>query len=214
MSDIKQILKKYSVYVELVAYFLAFISVFLPFKKVEKKISNFNFYKRTDVIGLYREANTQKFDPVSEKASYIKFGSGVCVLIFTILSAAVVAFNTFARNVVENIKNKNKKNAKIIDIIIEVIPLGFTYISLLLTLISTGDGDLGKFANANGSSIKLAIGFVFLFLAIIIAIVIRTAYLIIVKEYIILINKPIDENKEINAKKTEQTTNEVIVPVN
>ena len=214
MADIKQILKKYSAYIELAAYLLAFISVFLPFKKVEKKKSNFNFYKRKDVIGLYGEADTEKFDPVSGNASYIKFGSGVCVLIFTVLSAAIVAFNTFARNVVEKIKNNNKNNAKIIDIIIEVIPLGLTYISLLLTFISIGDGDLGKLANASGLSIKLAVGFVFLLLAILIAIVVRTAYLVIVKEYINLINKPVVENKEIKTGKTEQTTNEVVVPVN
>jgi len=208
MADLKQVLKKYGAYIELAAYFIAFISVFLPFKKIVKEERSMDLYKRKDMFGeLSNIANEAlKYDEKSGNASYIKFTSGVFVLIFTLLSAAVVAVNNFAKNVIENIKNNNKDKANIIEIAFEVIPLAFTFLSFLLTLISTGNGTFGRYMEEEGRKIKLQVGFYFLLLAILVVLAVRSAYLIMIKEYNkLLSNKPIAENRD---------QNEVSIPVN
>jgi len=209
MADLKQVLKKYGAYIELAAYFIAFISVFLPFKKIVKEERSMDLYKRKDMFGeLSNIANEAlKYDEKSGNASYIKFTSGVFVLIFTLLSAAVVAVNNFAKNVIENIKNNNKDKANIIEIAFEVIPLAFTFLSFLLTLISTGNGTFGRYMEEEENrKIKLQVGFYFLLLAILVVLAVRSAYLIMIKEYNkLLSNKPIAENRD---------QNEVSIPVN
>jgi len=217
MANLKPILVKYGAYIELAAYLIAFIAILIPFKKVGKEEKkSLKYYKRKDMYGSYDDfidfTNEAKKYNDSGNASYVKFTSGVFVLIFTLLSAAVVALNTFAKSVVENLKNNNKDKAKIIDITVEVIPLALTLLSFLLTLISTGDGKFGDYIKEEGGKITLQFGFYLLLLAILVALAVRIAYLIIVKEYNKLIsNKPIVQNREV---KTEQTANEVVVPVN
>jgi len=217
MANLKPILVKYGAYIELAAYFISFIALLIPFKNIGKeKEKSLDLFKRKDADGEWNNMmevinEGRKYND-SGNASYIKFTSGVFVLIFTLLSAAVVALNTFAKSVVENLKNNNKDKAKIIDITVEVIPLALTLLSFLLTLISTGDGKFGDYIKEEGGKITLQFGFYLLLLAILVALAVRIAYLIIVKEYNKLIsNKPIVQNREV---KTEQTANEVVVPVN
>lgn len=119
------------------------------------------------------------------------------------MSAAVVAVNTFAKNVVDNLKENSKDKAKIIDIAVDVIPLALTFLSFLLTLISTGNGILGSYIKEEGGKITLQVGFYFLLLDILVILAVRIAYLIMIKEYNKLIsslsNKPIAQNREVNS---------------
>jgi len=119
------------------------------------------------------------------------------------VSAAVVAVNTFAKNVVDNLKENSKDKAKIIDIAVDVIPLALTFLSFLLTLISTGNGILGSYIKEEGGKITLQVGFYFLLLDILVILAVRIAYLIMIKEYNKLIsslsNKPIAQNREVNS---------------
>jgi len=219
MAALKPVLIKYGAYIELAAYILAFVSIFLPFKNIQKNKSILNLFKRKDIFDLMDDVSDVgdellKFND-SGNASYIKYSSGICVLIFTIISAGVVALNTFARNIVENLKNNNKEKAKIIDIIVELIPLVFTFISFILTLISTGNGTFGLYIRSEKGKVTLKVGFYLLLIAIIVALAVRIIYIIVVKEIIKTINKkPEFENREVKAEQTEQTANEVVVPVN
>lgn len=128
------------------------------------------------------------------------YKSAKLLLVFVIISAIIVAVNTFARKAIENFENNNKSNAKIIDVIIEAVPLLLTFVSLILFIIAAADVSSGKdvvgqaFRNVK---VVYAVGFYFLLLAIIVAFVVRIAYILVVKEYINLSNKPV-ENREAN----------------
>jgi len=205
MAEIKPFIKKYGIYIELVAYLVTFISVFLPFKHLVDNKNNYDyadiFIKRSDYAGIVSDAasDAQKFNNKSLSASYIKFGNGVCVLIFTILAAIIVSVNTFSRSVIDNFKDNFVDRAKTIDVAVEVIPLVLSAFSFLLLLISTGDGALGKYLSVdNDKKIKMSVGFYFLLLALLVAIAIRVAYIILVKEFV----KP--------KKTTEQATNDEV----
>jgi len=200
MVDVKQLLKKYGAYVELGAYLIAFISTFLP------------FWVLADEEDIYTKFNKRKtlfgFKVQKESGSYLgePFSSGVAVLIFVIISAIVVVVNTFARNVIENLKNNNKNIEKAIDISVELIPLLFTFISFILACCSAGSKEV--YGNI---LINRGVGVYLLIIALIVALAVRIAYILLVKEYIVLSNKPVVENKEVNA---EQTNGEVKVEVN
>jgi len=175
MADYRQILIKYGTYIELVAYLLALISIFLPFKSVSV-VKEKSFGKRNDItvnenyIKLDQELS--KYDKAG-KASFINFTYGVFVLIFILISAVIVALNTFAYNCIE--KLKEKINFKFLGIIIELVPLTLTIFSFILTLIGTINNDI--ISELNIGKIKLAIGFFLLSIALIIAITIRIIYI-------------------------------------
>jgi len=179
-EDFRQILKKYGGYVELVAYLVAIISVFLPF--IIMGISDSSFNESVSFVGIST--------------------SGIVVLILIVISAVVVAINTFAKKIIDNLKNNKKNNAKIIDIIVETIPFVFTLISIIIALI-TKNHFLNKYfiyRNVSG------VGSYLLFFAMIIAVVVRAIYLIIVKKCF--------DSKEVKTGQTEQAINQVVVPVN
>jgi len=180
MDDFRQILKKYGGYVELAAYLLAIISAFLPFIIQGMSDSSFN-----------------------ESISFVSISSsGIVVLILIIISATVVAINTFAPKIIDNLKNKNKNNAKIIDIIVETVPLVFTLISIIITFFTNNHFLNQYFIYRN----VCGIGAYLIFLAMIIAVIIRVTYLIMVKKFF--------SNKEVKIGQTEQALNQVVVPVN
>jgi len=193
MADYKQILIKYGIYIELAAYLLALISIFLPFKCVVKERS---YGKRNDVDviemddsvikEIYSEIDRElsKYNK-SGNASFINFTSGVFVFIFIFISAVIVAINTFTENII--IKIKEKINFKFFDIVIELVPLALTIISFILTLIGTDNYD--KIIELNIGRIKLATGFFLLLIAIIVAIAVRVAYLLLVKDIINICRK-------------------------
>jgi len=210
MADVKQILKKYGGYIELGAYLIAFISTLLPFwvladeddieKEIEKSFSK--YMKRRTMFGVRVE---------KESGSYLgePFSSGVAVLIFVIISAIIVAVNTFARNVIENLKNNNKNMEKAIDAAVELVPLLFTFISFILACCSAGSKEV-----FGSIGINRGVGVYLLIIALIIALAVRIAYVLMVKEYIELFKKPEFENKEVKAEQAEQTNEEVKVEVN
>ncbi|OUM58999.1 hypothetical protein PIROE2DRAFT_64051 [Piromyces sp. E2] len=144
-------IKQYGGYIEIGAYILAAISVCLPFLSAQT------------FMGTY-------------SASYIHDSKGVCILIFSILSAVIVGINTFGKTAVENFKNDNKSNAKIIQIFIEVIPLVFTFISLILFLVTAMD--LSNIPEMYRDIISYAVGFYFLLVALVLAIVLRILQII------------------------------------
>jgi len=222
MASLKPVLIKYGAYIELAAYVLAFVSVFLPFKNIQKNknLIDLDLFRRSaslmDMMDEVSEVTDEllKFND-SGNASYIKYSSGICVLIFTIISALVVAINTFVRNIVENIKNNNKSKAKIIDLVVELIPLLFTFISFLLVLISSSSGTFGLYIKSQKGKVTLKVGFYLLLVAVIVALAVRILYVIVVKEILKGINKkPVTENREVKAEQTKETANEVVVPVN
>jgi len=173
----REILKKFLGCLELAAYLVVIISVFQPYVSVdlgESKI--FSYY--------------------TQSANYIgTFGTnGVIVLIFSIISALFVAINTFARNVVENLKNDNKNSAKTIDVLAELIPFIFTFVSFILIIINAKDTaaevkEVNYFFNIAG----LGIGYYLLLVGIIIAFVVRILYIIFGKNYLRFSNKPVAE---------------------
>jgi len=213
MVNSKEIVIKYGAFIELVAYFITFVSVFLPFKHMtteeEMKKARYKYDKRKDLPPeLYSEA--LKYDVrsgnISGNRSYISFASGGWVLAFTIISIILVLVGTFAKSFVESLKNDNKNYEKIIDGIFEYVPISLSVLSFLITIISSGNGELGKLSEEDGRPIKVSVGFFFVLIGLLIAIAARAAYFVLVK-------KPALENREIKAGRTEQTANEVVVPV-
>jgi len=208
MANSKQILIKYGAYIELCAYFITFISVFLPFKHMttesERKAAKYD--KRKDLpYGIYKEF--MKYQTESGNRSYISFTSGGWVLAFTIISLLLVLASTFAKSFVESLKKDNKDYEKIIDGIFEYVPIGLSSLSFLITLISSGNGELGVAAEEDERPIKLCVGFFFVILGLLVAVAVRIAYFVLVK-------KPALENREIKAEQTERTANEVVVQFN
>jgi len=182
MAGLQDIVKKNGNYIELGAYLLAFISVFLPFMTVDSDVFEEDHYSgdRQLVWKIYREAmHDPKYmdenHPMITR-SYTTLKSGVCVLIFVLISALFVAVNTFAKTAVENFKNDNKTNAKTIETIIDLVPFIFTSFSFLLTIISA----LSVF----DKFIKVNVGFFFLLISLIVALVVRAIYLVKIKEYL------------------------------
>jgi len=162
MAAIKPILKKFGGFIELGAYLLAFISVFLPFFTVKQDIGK----DMEELLSRY-----SKNVETSKSFSYIKtYTSAGWLLAFVIISALIVAVNTFARKVVENFENDNKSNAKIIDVIIEAVPLLLIFVSLILLIISAADvssGDEVISLMYKNVKVMYGIGFYLLLLAII-----------------------------------------------
>jgi len=187
MADYRQIIIKYGTYIELVAYLLALISIFLPFKSVSE-VKETSYGKRDDTVikEIYKEINHElaKYNK-SGNASFINFTTGVIVLIFIIISAVIVAINSFAYNAIE--KLKEKVNFKFFGIIIELIPLTLTIFSVILTLIGTDNND--EIVKLNIARIKLAYGFFLLLIALIVAIALRIVYILLIKEGVKLNNK-------------------------
>ena len=214
MANYKEILIKYGAFIELGAYLITFISIFLPFKHMtteeEMKAARSKYDKRKDLSPEdYSEA--LKYDAmsgnISGNRSYISFASGGWVLAFTIISIILVLVGTFAKSFVESLKNDNKNYEKIIDGIFEYVPISLSVLSFLITIISSGNGELGKLSEEDGRPIKVSVGFFFVLIGLLVAIAARVAYFVLVK-------KPDFLNREVKAEKTGQTTNEFVVPVN
>jgi len=164
--------------IELISYFSAIISVFLPFMVLDAAVikeDNYNGDVKL-VIDIVREV---MFDPRYQNVryvprSYIRFTTGVCVLIFVIISVLFAGINTFTKIIAENSKN-DKSNGKTNVNIIDIIPLIFTIISIILTIIS----GLSIF----DEYILMSIGFISLLIALIVAFVDRIAYIIVIKKH-------------------------------
>jgi len=175
-----EMLRKFAGIIELLAYLLVIISVFLPYVSVD--------------LG-----NNRYFGSLSESANYINTyaTSGVCVLIFCIISTIFVAVNTFTRNVIENLKNDNKNSAKTIDVMAELIPFIFTFISFILIIVNANEAstDVEK-ANLFLNIVNLGIGFYLLLIGIIVALAVRILYIIFGKGYIKFSNEPKVEEVE------------------
>lgn len=106
MDKLKDITKNYGHFIELGAFVLMFISVFLPFVTVS-------------IYGF------------TASASFIKDTLGVFVLIFAILGCAFVAIDTFAKDVFKKFRDGSKNAGLILDL----IPLGLACLSLLFDII-------------------------------------------------------------------------------
>ena len=106
MDKLKDITKKYGNFIELGAFVLLFISVFLPFV----------------TVSLYG---------YSISGSIIKDTLGVFILIFAILGAGYVAIDSFAKDVFKGVREGNKNAGLILDL----IPLGLAGLSLLFDII-------------------------------------------------------------------------------
>jgi len=154
----KDIFWNYGRYVELLAYVLAFISVFLPF--LHGTLDNWHEVK---MLGnVYRDAIS---------VSYIHYKPGVCVFIFTIISALLVLLALFAGGFIRKLQNRS--NGNIIDAIVELLPLHFTLNSIVLSFISVSDIDGIRPAG----NISIGAGYYLLLLALLVAAVIRIVYL-------------------------------------
>jgi len=216
MADFRQILKQYGSFIELGALLLAFISVLIPFISISHKVIEDNFFNETDIYAVGEMIQKDKVSNVN--LSYVKFKSGKWVLFFVIVSALFVSLNTFAKNVVENLKNNNKNYAKTIDAVVELVPLIFIAISFLLTVIS-GFTLPSKYRS-------LTVGYYLLLLSLIVILAVRVYYLYKIrklnedikvkeiskniKDFAKNLNKPV-ENDEDKAKQTEQTTTDAVV---
>jgi len=191
MAGYRQILKQYVNYIEFGALLVAFISILIPFIKI-------NLFDKTD-IAIFGKITI----------SYVKFRSGKWVLFFVIVSTLLVGLNTFARNMVEYMKS-TYKHAKTIDAVVELVPLIFISISFLLTIIS-GITLPTKFRS-------LTVGFFLLVLSLIVILAARVFYLLKIRklnkdisikeirENIKDSTKPSNKPTENGEEKVEQTT--------
>jgi len=189
-------------YVELLAYVLACISLFIPFISVDtiqsKNIDEYDILEADISLlfelliengfidftrGIKTSAMKNALYPTLTR-TYIKFKSGVAVLIFIIISTIFVATSKFAKKFVESLKKGG--NAKTVDTIIESIPFLLTLTSLILTIVSG--------TSVSCRIIDLAIGFILLIIALSIALLNRLIYIIVDK------NLLKSNNKEINAE--------------
>jgi len=182
-----EFIKKNGVYIELGAYVLAFISIFLPFINVTffVSVSMSLFSVGSEVTGTATAA-------------------AIFLLLFVIASGALVGINTFANHIIENFKKNNESKVKTIDMVVDIAPFGFSVASFLIVIIAAIVAKNHEYSGL----ISLAVGFYFLLIAYIVAIAVRGYYLYFIKE--IMGSKPNFETREV---KTEQT-NEVTVQVN
>ena len=127
MEQVKDIVKKYGNYIVLGAFGLAFISVFLPFISASA-------------------------DGFSISANLMDDGAwGWIVILLALEGAAVVAIETFKRDIFDNLKN----NA--VELLVNYLPLGFAGLIFLITLIEG--------IQAKNSYTHWNIGFFFLIIA-------------------------------------------------
>ena len=150
----------YGRYIELLAYILAIISVFLPF--LQGTLDNWHSVQIRGT--LYR-------DTIS--ISYIRYKPGICIFIFTIISIILVLLALFARGLNRKLRNKFVGKTNIIDAIIELLPLHFTLNSLILSFISASDVDGIRPAG----NVSIGAGYYLLLIALIIAAIVRIIYL-------------------------------------
>jgi len=189
-------------YVELIAYVLAFISLLIPFISVDtmnsKNINEYDILEadigllfdllyENDFIDFSRGIKTGSLKNAlypTLTRSYIKFRSGIVVLIFIIISAIFVAATKFAKKFVESLKNN--ENAKTVNTILESVPFLLTLTSLILTIVSG--------TSVSCRIIDLATGFILLIVALSIALLSRVIYIVVDKNLL----------KSNNGESTEQ----------
>ena len=131
MDQVKDIVKKYGSYIVLGGFGLAFISVFLPFISA----SAYGF---------------------SISANLMDDGAwGWIVMLLALAGAAIVAIETFAKQVLNSVKNN------IVELLVNFLPLGFAGLIFLITLVEG--------IQAKNSYTHWNVGFFFLILAALIA---------------------------------------------
>ena len=124
MDKVKEIVKKFGGYIELGGFALIVISVFLPFVSAS-------------IMGISISAN------FTEDGAW-----GWIVLILALVGAAIVAIETFKKDLF----NKAKNN--IVELLVNYLPLGLAGLIFIITLIEG--------IEANTSYTHLSVGFFFI----------------------------------------------------
>jgi len=186
-GGIYEFIKKNGAYIELGAFALAFISVFLPFVNVDT------------IIGSVGGVSLVSGSTVG----------GIFIILFVLISAALVGIAKFANYIIENFKKENKIQPKTVDNIVDIGPLCLSIASLIIVIIGVFKAKNEESKAFGLAEASLSVGFYFLLIAFIVAIAVRLYYLICIKE--MFKNEPVSEKREV---KTEQTNNEVTVQVN
>ncbi|MBR4177910.1 MAG: hypothetical protein IKR57_01010 [Bacilli bacterium] len=144
MDKVKEIVKKFGGFIELGGFAFCIIGVFLPFV-----VASFFGY--------------------TASVAFIKATWGVIILIFSILGAAVIAGEMFAKDLYKKIVKDNKT----IQLVIDLALLGIAIMTLLVTII--------KGSQASSAYTHLGFGFYLLLIGAIVVVAVRVVKCFMIK---------------------------------